>query len=114
MWISKQEYDESGPSIVHRKYVILCFAKYTTYADNLLGASKHNNRLGRSACKINGFDVDVVIQEPVGEGGWRVGRGMWRRSKTAGYLAGNACRGIRYLSFAVYRFFLFVLLRTCI
>lgn len=23
MWISKQEYDESGPSIVHRKYVIL-------------------------------------------------------------------------------------------
>jgi hypothetical protein len=21
MWISKQEYDESGPSIVHRKYV---------------------------------------------------------------------------------------------
>jgi hypothetical protein len=23
MWISKQEYDESGPSIVHRKYVYL-------------------------------------------------------------------------------------------
>lgn len=22
MWISKQEYDESGPSIVHRKYVL--------------------------------------------------------------------------------------------
>lgn len=22
MWISKQEYDESGPSIVHRKYAI--------------------------------------------------------------------------------------------
>jgi hypothetical protein len=25
MWISKEEYDESGPSIVHRKFIFLIF-----------------------------------------------------------------------------------------
>ena len=40
MWISKQEYDESGPSIVHRKYVEHHPLLYDTVANLPSGASK--------------------------------------------------------------------------
>lgn len=62
MWISKQEYDESGPSIVHRKCVVILYL-------GILAA------FGMLICALSGvFKRRKIRTSPVASSGFLEGR----------------------------------------